>query len=170
VGQISSCRARHLSTAPQQRTGCARLSAKPFIITACNTSGRRARRTRDRSPQLPPASNLKVIEYLKSVSDFKAENDNAPWSSAFVNWVLQRNKITGTRSILDKPWLTWGRSVSPEPGCIATFQWQDGAYHVAFAKKSDQAAVAAIGGNVRVAPDFKSSVSTRVYPRCRMPT
>jgi uncharacterized protein (TIGR02594 family) len=123
----------------------------------------------------PPTSNPKVIEYLSSVHDIKAENDTTPWSSAFVNWVLQQNNVVGTRSILDRPWLSWGRSVAPEPGCVAIFQWPDGGYHVAFVIKSDQASVTAIGGSVRSVQDLKSSVAIRVYSRryllgCRMPS
>ncbi len=144
-----------------------RAQGPSWLATALGEAGRYAR--------FPPDSNPRIMEYLKSVHGFTAENDSVGWSSAFVNWVLQQNNIAGTNSILDRPWLTWGKAVAVEPGCIAVFQWQSGGMHVAFVIKADQDSVTTISGNVWSASDSRSSVSIRRYPRayllgCRMPS
>jgi uncharacterized protein (TIGR02594 family) len=54
-----------------------------------------------------PKSNNRILEYHKSTT-LKATNDDIPWCSAFVNWVMQKAKIPGTLSAAARSWLSWG--------------------------------------------------------------
>lgn len=80
--------------------------------------------------------NPRIVEYLKSTTLGQPdnENDETPWCSAFVNWVLKqagvepRTNLTWARS-----WLIWGVATKePIPVTIVLFSRGQNAGHVAF--------------------------------------
>lgn len=58
--------------------------------------------------------NHRIIEYFRAV-EFSptARGDETPWCSAFVNFILQKNKIKGTRLALARSFMSWYNSISP---------------------------------------------------------
>ncbi|RJP37885.1 MAG: TIGR02594 family protein [Phycisphaerales bacterium] len=71
--------------------------------------------------------NERVLEYLRSTSlqgTSDAEEDETPWCSAFVNWVMKQTGRTGTDSAMAISWAAWGRRLAaPAFGAIASIKW-----------------------------------------------
>ncbi len=62
--------------------------------------------------------NARIIEY-HSTTTLKATNDETPWCSSFVNWVVIQSGKKGTNSAAAASWKTWGTEVKkPKKGCI----------------------------------------------------
>lgn len=74
------------------------------FITAWNE---RTKRVREFPGNL---HNEDIIKYGTAV-DAQILADEIPWCSSFVNWCLEENGQTTTRSALARSWLKWGQSV-----------------------------------------------------------
>lgn len=62
--------------------------------------------------------NPRILEYHACTS-LKATDDETPWCSAFVNWVICKAGGTGTNNAMARSWLKWGVPIEePFPGCI----------------------------------------------------
>src|SRR5689334_4192018 len=78
-------------------------------------------------------NNPRIMEYLRSVGNYP--NDETPWCSSFVHWVMNQAGIKGTGRNTARSWLQWGKPLaSPEYGCITVLTrgestWQG---HVGF--------------------------------------
>lgn len=101
--------------------------------------------------------NPQIIAY-HSTTTLKADEDEIPWCSSFVNWCLTKAGIKGTNSAAAKSWLTWGKKIlTPQVGCICVVRQKgkgpDAAtgsasgYHVAFWVKEENGRVYLLGGN-----------------------
>ena len=68
--------------------------------------------------------NPRIIEYIASVNpNLVSEGDELPWSTFFINWVMFKAGIQGTRSGAGHSWLQWGTELkTPKPGAVAVFQ------------------------------------------------
>lgn len=93
--------------------------------------------------------NDRILEYHQCTS-LKATSDEVPWCAAFVNWVLFKSGITGTKSAAARSFLRWGRSVKPKYGDVVVF-WRQSpkSYkgHVGFFVSRGLFKVKVLGGN-----------------------
>jgi uncharacterized protein (TIGR02594 family) len=65
-----------------------------------------------------PKHSPRVLEYHQATT-FKAETDEVPWCSSFVNWCMREAGIEGTQSAAARSWLTWGEGLdAPRYGCV----------------------------------------------------
>lgn len=63
----------------------------------------------------------RILEYFTATS-CPAREDEVPWCSAFVNWVLRTAQMRGTGSARARSWLEWGVHLSaPRLGCVVVF-------------------------------------------------
>jgi uncharacterized protein (TIGR02594 family) len=70
----------------------------------------------------PGYNNRRVVQYHQTTT-LKATDDETPWCSSFVNWVLIKAGYRGTNSAAAKSWLEWGRELgSPQPGAITVIK------------------------------------------------
>lgn len=93
-----------------------------------------------------PGDNPRVVEYHQSCT-LKATDDDVPWCSAFVNWVMQRVGYNGTKSAAAISWAKWGRELeNGRLGCIVVMS-RTGGNHVGFYLDEDQSGVYILGGN-----------------------
>lgn len=106
---------------------------------------------------LPGQHNLRIVEYHQSTS-CKATEDETPWCSSFVNWVLEQAGKVGTNSAAAKDWLKWGVAVDcPTPGVITVIRQKTNGctaatgsrsgYHVAFFVSLNPSYIRLLGGN-----------------------
>jgi uncharacterized protein (TIGR02594 family) len=66
--------------------------------------------------------NPRIVEY-HSATSLKATDDETPWCSAFVNWVLKEAGFQGTGNAMARSFLNWGKFLpSPRPGCIVVLK------------------------------------------------
>lgn len=62
--------------------------------------------------------NPRIIEY-DTYTTLKATDDETPWCSSFVNWVMAKAGVERTNSAAARSWLNWGEHImEPLPGCI----------------------------------------------------
>lgn len=65
-----------------------------------------------------PEHNPRILEYHQT-TQLRAVQDEVPWCSAFVNWVLKQAGIDGTNNSMARSFLKWGSPLkSPVPGCV----------------------------------------------------
>lgn len=108
----------------------------------------------------------KILIYHQATS-LKAEDDETPWCSAFVNWCMQEAGYPKTDSGLARSWIKYGDSVEePYRGCITVLErgkpWQG---HVGFyISESAPGWIKLLGGNQ------KNRVSIETYPLHRVLT
>lgn len=63
--------------------------------------------------------NPRILEYAQTTS-LEAHDDETPWCSAFINWVMEQSGLLLTRSAAARSWLTWGIPLAgPEWGAVA---------------------------------------------------
>lgn len=68
--------------------------------------------------------NPRILEY-HATTTLRAQEDEVPWCSAFVNWCLKQVGIQGTDSARAASWIGWGYECRPwRPGAIVVV------YHV----------------------------------------
>ncbi len=66
--------------------------------------------------------NDRIVEYHGTTGKFK--DDETPWCSSFVNWVIQKAGMEGTNSAWAKSWDKWGKKISkPAYGALAVIDW-----------------------------------------------
>lgn len=105
-----------------------------------------------------PRDNPRIAEYLHTtnIGDPYDDNDETPWCSAFVNWVVATaiEKTTliaprGTRSAMARSWLHWGTEIKiPLPGAIVIFRRGEPPQgHVAFVIEKQGSRLLVVGGN-----------------------
>jgi uncharacterized protein (TIGR02594 family) len=106
---------------------------------------------------LPGKDNQRIIEY-HSTTTLKASDDETPWCSSFVNWVMIQAGHRGTNSALAKSWLKWGSALNaPRVGAItvikkknATSDQSTGSstgFHVGFLVEATATHIELLGGN-----------------------
>ncbi len=101
--------------------------------------------------EITGGENPRIIEY-DAATTLAAKTDEVPWCSSFVNWVMSRAAITGTRSAAAKSWLSWGIGLTvPSLGCICVLrdvrQPPGHGYHVAFWQGESEGRSILLGGN-----------------------
>ena len=93
-------------------------------------------------------SNPKIGKYLASVE--LERNDDIPWCSAFVNWIIKKSGFKGTNKGLARSWQHWGEPLDEAIlGCIAVLRrgtkpWQG---HVGFVMDINPRQITLLGGN-----------------------
>ena len=120
----------------------------------------------------PGEHNPRIIEYHQATT-LKATDDETPWCSAFVCWVMEQAGYPSTRSAAARSWLRWGKALpGPQVGAVVVYRrgnssWQG---HVGFVyNHSEGGRIATIGGNqsnrVNVTPYPKSKVLGYRWPK-----
>ena len=119
----------------------------------------------------PGEHNPRILDY-HSATSLKATDDETPWCSAFVCWVMEQAGYRSTRSAAALSWLRWGKVLpGPQVGAIVVFRrgnaWQG---HAGFIyNHSDDELIAVLGGNqsnrVNVTPYKRSKVAGYRWPR-----
>ncbi|WP_052599557.1 TIGR02594 family protein [Aureispira sp. CCB-QB1] len=110
--------------------------------------------------------NPRVLEYHASVKG-NIKNDETPWCSSFVNWVMKKAGQGGTNSAMAISWKKYGKNLGkPAYGAIAVIDW-DGAGpgwkgHVGFVVGKKGEEVLLLGGNQRNAVNIKSYSTSKV--------
>jgi uncharacterized protein (TIGR02594 family) len=115
--------------------------------------------------------NQRIIEYHATTG--KSKDDETPWCSSFVNWVMKKAGQGGTNSAKAVTWAKWGQKVkNPSYGAIAVIDW-DGPGprwkgHVGFVVGKQGAKILILGGNQRNAVNIRayaeSLIIAYVYP------
>jgi uncharacterized protein (TIGR02594 family) len=104
---------------------------------------------------LPGKHSPRIVEY-HATTTLKATDDETPWCSSFVNWVLKQAGDKGTNSAAAKSWTTWGvESKPPTQGCIiviknkasSTGLTSGSGNHVGFFQEINSTHVKVFGGN-----------------------
>ena len=101
--------------------------------------------------------NKRIIEFHKSTS-LRATEDEVPWCSSFVNWVMIESGRTGTKSAAAKSWLNWGTELdTPRAGAITVIKKKvagadkatgsSSGFHVAFFVSETNTQLRLLGGN-----------------------
>lgn len=92
--------------------------------------------------------NARIIEY-HSVTTLRATDDETPWCSSYVSWVLEQAGVRSTRSAASRSYLKWGREIEhPIPGCIVVLRrGAPPSGHVGFYVRSDGNRIVLLGGN-----------------------
>lgn len=105
--------------------------------------------------------NKRVLEYHDTTS-LDAPDDETPWCSSFVNWVVRKCGLKGTNSAAAKSWMKWGKELKkPVKGCIVVFS-RKGGNHVAFYDHEDANYIYVLGGNQ------SNSVNISAYAKSRL--
>lgn len=108
----------------------------------------------------------RVLEYHASVKG-NIKDDETPWCSSFVNWVMQSAGKGGTNSAMAISWKKYGKNVGkPAYGAIAVIDW-DGPGpgwkgHVGFVVGKKGNNILLLGGNQRNAVNVKSFSTSKV--------
>jgi len=106
---------------------------------------------------MPGMQNKRIIEY-HSATTLKAQEDEVPWCSSFVNWAMKQAGFQGSGSALAKSWLTWGAAMtSPSLGAVTVIKRKGASsdqatgsstgFHVAFYISSTASHIRLLGGN-----------------------
>lgn len=101
--------------------------------------------------------NPRILEYHQATS-LCATDDETPWCSSFVNWVMVQSSQTNTRNALASSWLAWGQKLTePRYGAITVIRSKSAAgnaatgsstgYHVGFLVEQTDKLVRILGGN-----------------------
>jgi uncharacterized protein (TIGR02594 family) len=66
--------------------------------------------------------NPRIVAYHATTA-LAAREDEVPWCSSFVNWVMERAGYRGTGSAAASSWLRWGVELeAPRPGCVTVLK------------------------------------------------
>lgn len=106
---------------------------------------------------MPGRHNQRIIEYHRTTT-LKATQDETPWCSSFVNWVMTRAGHRGTNSALARSWLEWGRVLErPQVGAVTVIKRKQAGsdaatgsrtgFHVALWVSGTPAGIRLLGGN-----------------------
>jgi uncharacterized protein (TIGR02594 family) len=107
------------------------------------------------------ADNPRVVEY-HSTTTLRATDDEVPWCSSFVNWVMKKAGYPITKSAAARSWLKYGKQIAePVPGCIVVMS-RNGGGHVGFYESTQHGNVRVLGGNQDDAVNVKPFRPTRI--------
>ncbi len=111
--------------------------------------------------------NPRVIEYHSTTGKFK--DDETPWCSSFVNWVMQQAGQARTGSAGAMSWAKYGKKLKkPAYGAIVAFDHGGGKGHVGFVVGMTGGKLQVLGGNqgntVKVSNFGTSEVAAYVVP------
>lgn len=101
--------------------------------------------------------NPRIVEY-HATTTLKASNDETPWCSSFVNWVMKAAKYPITKSAAARSWLDYGQECELQLGCIVVFR-RTGGNHVGFCVGFTPNSIMVLGGNQA------NEVNVKPYPR-----
>ena len=105
--------------------------------------------------------NKRILEF-HATTTLKAKNDETPWCSSFVNFIVTQCGMKGTNSARAKSWSTWSKALKkPVKGCIVVFT-RTGGGHVAFYHSEDKDYIYCLGGNQ------SNSVNISAYKKDRL--
>ena len=101
--------------------------------------------------------NKRILEFHKSTT-LRATEDEVPWCSSFVNWVMMESGRTGTRSAAAKSWLNWATGLeTPRLGAVTLIKKKTGGadkatgsssgFHVGFYVSATDTHLRLLGGN-----------------------
>lgn len=96
------------------------------------------------------ANNPKVLKFWEDAKLSFIKDDSTPWCAGFVNAILERSGVRGTRRANARSFLNWGVAhTEPRLGSIAILSrppnpWQG---HVGFVVSHDVDTVTLLGGN-----------------------
>ena len=101
--------------------------------------------------------NKRILQY-HATTTLKAQDDETPWCSSFVNWCIIQAGLRGTNDARAISWLKWGVELaSPRIGSILVIRKRisgvdhstgsSSGNHVAFYKRGDNKMVTLLGGN-----------------------
>lgn len=110
--------------------------------------------------------NPRILLY-HNATNLKASTDEVPWCSSFMNWIVIKCGIEGTKSAMARSWETWGMYLlKPVPGCIVVLdRGLDPKFgHVAIFLYETKKNIYVIGGNQA------DSVNISSYPKSRLVT
>lgn len=115
-------------------------------------------------------NNPTVVSYWKDAKLSWITDDATPWCAGFVNAMLERAGIKGTRKANARSFLTWGINVNsgflsnPYYGSIVVFSRPPSLWngHVGFLVAHDEKNVLVIGGNQG------DKVSYAIFPKSRV--
>lgn len=91
----------------------------------------------------------RIIEY-HATTTLKASEDEIPWCSSFMNWVMIQSGYSGTNSAAARSWLAFGRkSMTFKKYSIVVFKRGNNGWsgHVAFAMADLGGTIRCLGGN-----------------------
>lgn len=113
------------------------------------------------------ADNPRIVEYHGTTS-LRATEDEIPWCSSFVNWVMVKAGYPGTKSAAARSWLKYGQRITePVPGCIVVMT-RNGGGHVGFYESTQHGHIRVLGGNqddaVNVKPFRPNRIIAYVLP------
>lgn len=117
------------------------------------------------------AHNPRIVEY-HGTTTLRANTDEVPWCSSFVNWVMNKSGHRTTRSAAARSWLAYGIEVPIQYGAIAVTTRSGStsktAGHVGFVVRYTDTRIWLLGGNQ------SDTVKISSFPRsillgCRMP-
>jgi len=115
--------------------------------------------------ELRNGDNPKIIEYHRTTL-LSANNDETPWCSSFVNWVLMKAGLERTKSAAARSWLNYGYAMNNSvPGSIIVLSRNGNpeAGHVGFYYKDlDKNNFYLLGGNQG------DKVSIQAFPKNRI--
>lgn len=141
-------------------------TAMPSIVGSSNLSSpiwmATARREIGISEIIGGGDSPRVGEYLKTAG--QAPEDEIPWCSAYVNWVLLHSGIEPTRNAMARSWLSWGVPCSPVYGAITVLSRgsSNTQGHVGFLVKNSGDYIDLLGGNQ------SNQVKIQKYPTSRV--
>ena len=116
------------------------------------------------------ATNAPRILTYHSCTGLGATDDETPWCSSFMCWVMEQSGFTSTRSAASLSWLRWGRELdAPVRGCVVIYERVDrnGAIipnrgHVGLWLGENGTVTHTLGGNQRDQVGINSYMTDRV--------
>jgi len=108
------------------------------------------------------ADNPRVVEY-HSTTSLHATDDEVPWCSSFVNWVMCKAGYPHTDSARARSWIEYGTKITePIRGCIVILT-RTGGGHVGFYESHvDEDTIRVFGGNQSDAVNYRQYPTSRV--------
>jgi uncharacterized protein (TIGR02594 family) len=105
----------------------------------------------------PGQHNARIVEYHQTTT-LKANTDETPWCSSFVNWVMVKSGYRGTNNALARSWLDWCSNLKvPRAGAVVVIKKKTPGmtqatgsttgFHVGFFVSGSTASVRILGGN-----------------------
>ena len=118
--------------------------------------------------------NNRIQEYHATTS-LKADSDEIPWCSSFVNWCMVQCGYPSTGSAMARSWLLWGTpELHPSIGSTVCVFWRGSresrSGHVGFYAGESETAILVLGGNQsdKVSYDWYPKKQLLAYRRARI--